>query len=291
MIITGNFFNELKADQFNKMFELEANFINIDRIVHETDEAKNELETYVYSLRDKIDTTHKDYIEDSKRSSLSTQLTEMSDWIYEEGDQANKTQFLERLKQLKDIGDPMEYKMWEFEHRDQRVTNFKKLVFKYQQWPSNEEEKYAHIGEDKRKEVKKYADDADAWLTNQMIKQDRMKKYETPQLKCKDIDSKYRELYDKCNPIITTPKPKPKPKPKEESKDDKEKDNDKKKEDDNKKDDDNDAEMTDKTTKSADDATTKQDDATKTDDVTTETNKDDATKNDNNGGVDGMDVE
>merc|ERR1711933_361803 len=132
----------------------------------------------------------------------------------------------------------------------------KKLVFKYQQWPSNEEEKYAHIGEDKRKEVKKYADDADAWLTNQMIKQDRMKKYETPQLKCKDIDSKYRELYDKCNPIITTPKPKPKPNPKEESKDDKEKDNDKKKEDDDK--------MTDKTTKSADDATTKQDDATKT---------------------------
>merc|ERR1712228_1151635 len=53
LMITGNFFNELKASEYNKMFELEANFINVDRIVHETDEAKNDLETYVYDLRDK----------------------------------------------------------------------------------------------------------------------------------------------------------------------------------------------------------------------------------------------
>merc|ERR1711902_175737 len=55
LMITGNFFNELKASDYNKMFELEANMINVDRIVHETDEAKNDLETYVYDLRDKLE--------------------------------------------------------------------------------------------------------------------------------------------------------------------------------------------------------------------------------------------
>merc|ERR1719356_1767522 len=178
LLITGNFFNELNASTFNKMFELEAQFMNVDRIVFETDEAKNDLETYVYGLRDKIDDTHRDYIAEADREALSSQLTAMEDWVYEEGDTANKTQFLERLKQLKDIGDPMEYRKWEFEHRDQRVENFKKLVFKYQQWVTTEEEQYAHIKEDQRKIIKKCADDADAWLMQQLIKQDKLKKYE-----------------------------------------------------------------------------------------------------------------
>merc|ERR1711920_1156703 len=55
LMITGNFFNELKASEYNKMFELESNFANVDRIVRETDEAKNDLETYVYDLRDKLE--------------------------------------------------------------------------------------------------------------------------------------------------------------------------------------------------------------------------------------------
>merc|ERR1719229_575464 len=139
---------------------------------------KNDLETYIYSLRDKIDTTHKEFIHDNDRDLLSKQLTEMEDWVYEEGDNANKTAFLERLKQLKDIGDPMEYRLWENEHREQRVNNFKKLIFKYQQWPndSKDDEKYSHITDEKKQQVMKYANDSDAWITNNLIKQDRLKK-------------------------------------------------------------------------------------------------------------------
>merc|ERR1712244_203189 len=123
LMITGNFFNQLKTSEYNKMFELEANFINVDRIVHETDEAKNDLETYVYDLRDKLESSHADFIEEKSKESTKTKLTELEDWIYDHGDEANKTQFLEKLKELKDIGDPMAYKKWEFEpdHREWRI--------------------------------------------------------------------------------------------------------------------------------------------------------------------------
>eukprot|EP00486_Rosalina_sp_Unknown_P006641 CAMPEP_0201571800 /NCGR_PEP_ID=MMETSP0190_2-20130828/14734_1 /ASSEMBLY_ACC=CAM_ASM_000263 /TAXON_ID=37353 /ORGANISM="Rosalina sp." /LENGTH=910 /DNA_ID=CAMNT_0047996839 /DNA_START=164 /DNA_END=2896 /DNA_ORIENTATION=- len=291
LIITGNFFNELKADAFNKMFEIEANLINVDRIVHETDEAKNDLETYIYGLRDKIDGDQREYIKDSDRETLSTTLTEMEDWVYDEGDKANKTQFLERLKQLKDIGDPMDYKQWEFEHRQQRVTNFKKLIFKYQQWVTTNDEKYIHIGEGQRKEVKKYADDADAWLTNQQIKQDRLKKYETPSLKCKDIDNQYRSLYDNCNKIVNTPKPKPKPKEEEKKDGDKDKKDEttaangdaKDKKEENSNDNGGDAEMTDKSKEEEPKKDAEQDKAA---DTSNDDNKDKPKT-----GVDGMDVE
>merc|ERR1712154_585099 len=71
-------------------------------------------------------------------------------------------------------------------------------------------------GEDKRKECQKFADDADAWLANLLIQQDKLKKFEAPKLKCKDIDNKYRELYANCDKIVNTPKPKPKVEPKKE---------------------------------------------------------------------------
>merc|ERR1712130_798369 len=285
LMITGNFFNELKASEYNKMYELEANLINVDRIVHETDEAKNDLETYVYDLRDKLESSDADFIEEKGKESTKTKLTQMGDWIYDHGDEANKTQFLEKLKELKDIGDPMAYKKWESEHRDQRVENFKKLVFKYQQWVTTEDEQYAHIKEDQRKIVKKCADDGDAWLMHQLIKQDKMKKYENPVLKCKDVDDKYREVYNKCNPIVMTPKPKPPKKEKEEKKED-EKDKKVKKE---KKD----------TETNGDDATTKStdDDKEKDESVDAEMNDKSAndetatTKVDDKNNNDGMEVE
>eukprot|EP01083_Nonionella_stella_P190791 706514_1 len=75
MIITVSFFNDLKASEYNAMFELESNLINVDRIVHETDEAKNDVETYVYSLRDNIETTHTEFIKDREREKQTKDLT------------------------------------------------------------------------------------------------------------------------------------------------------------------------------------------------------------------------
>merc|ERR1719242_2426111 len=273
LLITGNFHNQLGAEVYNQMFELEAQFINVDRIVFETDEAKNDLETYVYALRDKIDDTHRPYIAEADREALSSQLTAMEDWVYEEGDDANKTQFLERLKQLKDIGDPMEYRKWEHEHREQRGTNLKKLIGKYQQWPLTEEEKYAHIPEEKRKEVLDAAYQCDSWLSGELIKQDKQPLHETPILKCSDIDHQYRTLYDKCNKIVNTPKPKPKPEPKkeEETKPD-DKGADAKKED-----------------ETGD--TTMKDEAPKEEATASDQANGAATEEADKGGVDGMDVE
>jgi len=273
LLITGNFYNELNAATFNKMFELEAQFINVDRIVFETDEAKNDLETYVYALRDKIDDTHRDYIAEADREALSSRLTAMEDWVYEEGDTANKTQFLERLKGLKDIGDPMEFKKWEFEHRPQRSENLKRIIGKYQQWAVTDDEKYAHIPEEKKKEVADHAKKADEWLMSKLIEQDKKPKYETPTLKCSDIDHQYRTLYDKCNKIVNTPKPKPKPEPKKEEE---------------AKPDDKAAEPK-KEDESGD--TTMKDEAPKEEATTGDQANGAATEEADKGGVDGMDVE
>lgn len=49
-------------DQFNKESEL----VNHDRIIHETQNKKNELETYIYEWRDRITGNFKDFTDQSK---------------------------------------------------------------------------------------------------------------------------------------------------------------------------------------------------------------------------------
>jgi len=50
---------------------------------------------------------------------------------------------------------------------------------------------------------------------DKIIQQERVPLYEKPILITKDVDEKYRELLNQCQPIINKPKPEP---PKEEKK-------------------------------------------------------------------------
>lgn len=47
-----------------------------DRLVAETDEKKNELESHIYELRDKIDTTYAEFASEEEKEKLRAKLTE-----------------------------------------------------------------------------------------------------------------------------------------------------------------------------------------------------------------------
>ena len=157
----------------------------------ETQEKHNELETYVYDMRDKLDMSHRDYISEAGREQLSTLLTTVEDWLYGDGEHAQKSEYVNKLAELKSFGDPIEDRYNEGQHRENRVTNLKKLIFKYQQWAVTTDEKYAHISEDERKKVKDAADKCDNWLMEKLNLQDKLKKHENPAFRNIEIDHQY----------------------------------------------------------------------------------------------------
>jgi len=67
----------------------------------------------------------------------------------------------------------------------------------------------------KKNQVNNYSIKCDEWLMDKIIQQERVPLYEKPILITKDVDEKYRELLNQCQPIINKPKPEP---PKEEKK-------------------------------------------------------------------------
>lgn len=60
----------------NSLAEKEAAMLMEDKLVADTEEKKNELETYIYDLRNKLDDQYADFASDDEKDKLRSKLTE-----------------------------------------------------------------------------------------------------------------------------------------------------------------------------------------------------------------------
>lgn len=66
----------LEATTKNAWAEKENAMVMEDKLVADTDEKKNELESYIYELRDKIETTYAEFSSEEEKEKLRAKLTE-----------------------------------------------------------------------------------------------------------------------------------------------------------------------------------------------------------------------
>ena len=72
-----------------------------DRKEKERVDAKNALEEYVYSLRSKLDDEYKDYVTDEEKSKMISSLNEIENWLYDEGEDQERSVYASKLAELK----------------------------------------------------------------------------------------------------------------------------------------------------------------------------------------------
>jgi len=191
---------------------------NQDRIVEETGEARNALESYILETRSRLQ-DEKDlgpYVTSSARDSFTDNLNKAEMWLSEEGYDAQKSEYVSRLSALQKVGDPIATRKKEDLTRPDRIVALKSAIGRYSNFASSKDEKYAHIEDAEKKKVAKAATDIDQWLAQTQSKQDRVPKHEDPVLTCKALNEKLQELENIGDPIMNKPKPKPKEEPKKE---------------------------------------------------------------------------
>ncbi len=93
--------------EIQNFFEIEAKMFNQDRLVTETHEKKNELESYVYDLRQKLADSHKSYTPPGEDVKLLNLLSENETWLYGEGATASKGQYIKRIEAVQAIWNPI----------------------------------------------------------------------------------------------------------------------------------------------------------------------------------------
>ncbi|KAK1883285.1 Heat shock 70 kDa protein 4 [Dissostichus eleginoides] len=209
---------QLSNDVLNLCVENEGKMIMQDKLEKERNDAKNYVEEYVYEMRDKLHGILEKFVNEADRDTFSLKLEDTETWLYEDGEDQQKQVYIDKLGDLKQMGQPICERYMEanerpkaFEELGRQIQVYMKIVEAYKA----KDELYDHLDELEVTRVDKQVKDAMVWMSSKMNQQNNQDLTLDPVVKIGEIHAKIKELYSACNPVLSKPKPKVEP-PKEE---------------------------------------------------------------------------
>ncbi|RUS79272.1 hypothetical protein EGW08_012959 [Elysia chlorotica] len=210
--------HQLPKDQLNLLIEKENQMVMQDRLEKERADAKNAVEEYVYEMRDKLYNAYEEYVLEDDRNSFSLKLEDTENWLYEDGEDQNKQVYIDKLAELKAVGQPIKDRYREAEEwplaRDEMGSSIQQIRKFLDLW-GQKDEKYNHIEKADVDKVEKLLTEKSNWFGSRMTQMASLKPHENPIVLASQVRSEKQILDNVCLPIMNKPKPKVEP-PKEE---------------------------------------------------------------------------
>ncbi|KAF3491938.1 uncharacterized protein GIQ15_01455 [Arthroderma uncinatum] len=97
----------IDAASREKMAERENAMFMEDKLVADTEDKKNELESFIYELRDKIDSIYADHASEEEKEKLKAKLTTTEDWLYEDGEDTTKAVYMAKMDDIRFLAGPI----------------------------------------------------------------------------------------------------------------------------------------------------------------------------------------
>jgi hypoxia up-regulated 1 len=188
----------------------------IDQLNHDdeerkrTAEAKNELEGYIYYMREKLDEENFQQVTtEDQRSEFSQAIDELSGWIEtDEFAQAQSEAVLERKRKFSDnVKDALDREQ-EFINRETEVRNAFARLEELQKRMKDLNYTKTWVPQEDKDAVFKKIEETKQWLDDKVHEQAQVANYETPVLKIATIESKIAVVERKIEQIKKIPRPK-----------------------------------------------------------------------------------
>ncbi|KAM3359484.1 heat shock 70 kDa protein 15 [Capsicum galapagoense] len=205
--VTEIVYGAMSAADVQKAVEKEFEMALQDRVMEETKDKKNAVESYVYDMRNKLSDKYQEFVTDSEREQFTAKLQEVEDWLYEEGEDETKGVYIAKLEELKKQGDPIEQRYKEFMERGPVIDQFIYCINSYREAAMSTDPKFDHIDLAEKQKVLNECVEAEAWFRERKQQQDALPKYANPVLLSADVRRKAEALDRVCRPIMTKPKP------------------------------------------------------------------------------------
>ncbi|RGB32887.1 Hsp70 protein [Rhizophagus diaphanus] len=180
------------------------------------EEARNNLESFVYRVRDFLQNEEVLQVStESQRAELSSKLSETSDWLYGEGEEAQTVEFKTRLNNLKLLEQPIAYR------REERIK-LPNAIFKIKAVINSTRDFVDEIKTNTTAENRYHTDEeldkllsvcgkVEEWLNEKLELQGKTPPHVNPSLVTIDIDKKLNEI-EREFLILVSKKPPRKPK-------------------------------------------------------------------------------
>merc|ERR1712173_417334 len=199
--ITSQAVGALPKTKLEEAMTQEATFTQKD--LQESDRllAKNSVEEYIYDIRGKIH-------------------DELEEYLAEDGEDCEKQVYVDKLKELKLVGEATKKRKTEFEGRKaafEALGHSLQMASKIVDAFKNKDEQYAHLNTDDVEKVAKLIEEKKTWLDQSCATLERTDKVTNPSILVCQFYSEQSAFEKVSRPILNKPKPKIEP-PKEDKK-------------------------------------------------------------------------
>eukprot|EP01089_Gocevia_fonbrunei_P019392 TRINITY_DN6857_c0_g1_i2.p1 TRINITY_DN6857_c0_g1~~TRINITY_DN6857_c0_g1_i2.p1 ORF type:complete len:800 (-),score=248.21 TRINITY_DN6857_c0_g1_i2:49-2448(-) len=208
-IVASGISGMVESDLAKKIKEEDARVADDQEII-ETAEFKNAVESYVYETKSALSYDWEDFVLSADSSSFQEKLDAARDWLYNEGQEAKRDDYKNKLNELKSIGDQIDRRRSEFFGRDEAVKSWNDSINFWSAEVHSNDPKYEHISEEDKSRVKDKITEVIDLIRPKLNALSKMKKTDDPVLTNSDIQHSKENLESFVRPIMNKPKPAPK---------------------------------------------------------------------------------
>jgi len=166
--------------------------------VIETNERRNDLESYIFNMRDKVKEggEYGEFISIVEREKFQDELIQVEDWLYDDQEEHGRTKaaFIDKLGELKVLGDVFVGRRHEDQRRGESINVLMGLIEKYRRATEYPGGKYGHNPPDKLAKITAACAELEKWLMEMKAKQDSLPKCEKPVLTSAEVERRGGEL-------------------------------------------------------------------------------------------------
>ena len=163
---------------------------------------KNALEEYIYDQRSKLDERHKAYVQASEKDTFLKELNAAEEWLYsEEGEDATKSVYVEKLASLQKFGNPIIQRYQENDARPKAAAQLREMLNTYLTAVTSGDEKYNHLTDDDKQKVIEKCANVEKWLNDNLAKQAEKPKNENPKITSAEILKNKEDVQYVCGPM------------------------------------------------------------------------------------------
>uniref|UniRef100_A0A8C1B948 Heat shock protein 4a n=1 Tax=Cyprinus carpio carpio TaxID=630221 RepID=A0A8C1B948_CYPCA len=165
---------------------------DLDKLEKERNDAKNYVEEYVYEMRDKLHGVLESFVSEAVNS-FSLKLEDTENWLYEEGEDQQKQVYIDKLVELKKLGEPIQNRYTEAEERPKAFDELGRQIQQYRkvfEAYKAKDELYDHLDELEMMKVEKQVNETMTWMNNKMNLQSKQSLSQDPVVKAQEIQAK-----------------------------------------------------------------------------------------------------
>jgi heat shock 70kDa protein 4 len=97
----ANTFDNFNSKDIEAFFTAESTMVNQDRLILETYEKKNELESLIYRWKSNITSSHQEFTRPEEVQGLLAFLENENEWLYNDGQNSNRGTYNERINAVR----------------------------------------------------------------------------------------------------------------------------------------------------------------------------------------------